>query len=118
MDRRVVAAKSLIEENPWLKVNILAKEVNLSASRLQHLFARHTGSSIRAYAQEARLMKAAVMLATTFLSIKEVRVKVGYRDTAVFSRAFKRQFGRSPTVYRSNSSQGSSPTLGAAKTGS
>lgn len=49
---------------------------------------------------EQRLQKAAQLLRTSELSIKEITDAVGYEHHSSFTRAFKHRFGLSPRFYR------------------
>lgn len=49
---------------------------------------------------EVRLSRAKELLATTKLSVEHVALSCGYRDTLVFSKAFKRSTGAAPKEYR------------------
>jgi AraC-like DNA-binding protein len=46
--------------------------------------------------------RAAVLLASSELSVGIISSSVGYGDQLSFSKAFKKHFGVSPTVYRKN----------------
>jgi len=74
--------------------------VNLSPSRLQHLFKNQTGQTLAQYVLGRRLQQARVLLETTELRVKEVMNKVGISDDSHFTRDFKKRFGLSPTGYR------------------
>lgn len=78
----------------------LARMVNLSASRLRHLFKEGAGSSLAQYLRWVRLAYARELLETTFLSVKQVRSSVGFPDGSHFTREFKRLWGHSPTEHR------------------
>lgn len=78
----------------------LAQSVNLSESRLRHLFKAETGVSPVQYLKTQRMLKARRLLETTFLNVKEVMLKVGAKDTSHFIRDFKKTFGLSPSQYR------------------
>lgn len=102
MDKRVCLIieainKDLREE---ICVENLALIINLSPSRLRHLFKEETGATLRQYQAKLRMEKAKHLIETSFLSIKEVRAKIGVFDKAYFNREFKRQYGYSPTQYR------------------
>jgi AraC-like DNA-binding protein len=79
----------------------LAQAVNLSPSRLRHLFKDQTGLSLTQYLKVQRMQKAKELLETTFLSVKEVMLRVGFKDKSNFSQAFKKLYGLSPVKYRS-----------------
>ncbi len=102
MDRRIELAISHLEADTsraW-DAHALAQLVNLSASRFRHLFKQETGTSARQYLRELRFQKAEVMLATTFLSIKEIAEGVGLVPLNHFMRDFKKRHGVTPREYR------------------
>ena len=78
----------------------LAQAVNLSCSYLAHLFKAETGVSLLQYLKSLRLRKAKELMDTTFLSVKEIRSRVGAGDKAHFARDFKRTYGLSPAEYK------------------
>lgn len=78
----------------------IAQSLNLSESRLRHLFKSQTGLSPMQYLKEQRMQKARQLLETTFLNVKEVMINVGAKDTSHFIRDFKKAFGLSPSQYR------------------
>lgn len=78
----------------------LAHLVNLSPSRLRHLFKRDTGQTLTQYLVSQRLNQARVLLETTHLSVKEIMNRVGISDSSHFARDFKKLFGLTPTTYR------------------
>lgn len=102
--RRVLA---LIEARPGSSVQELALEVHLSAAHLQRLFKRDTGLYIGLLLAEHRLQRAAHLLATSDLQIKEIAYAVGYEHHSSFVRAFRRCFARSPKQYRLRGDLGS-----------
>ncbi len=102
MDRRIELVITRLEADTsraW-DAPALAKLVNLSASRFRHLFKQETGTSPRQYLRELRFRKAEVMLATTFLSIKEIAETVGLVPLNHFMRNFKKRHGVTPGEYR------------------
>ncbi len=102
MDQRVQIVIALIEEDlrRELSLDDLAKSVNLSASRLRHLFTTETGTSPAQYLKSIRIRKAKEMLETTFLSVKQIMSLVGFVDRKHFACDFKKTYGTSPTEYR------------------
>jgi transcriptional regulator GlxA family with amidase domain len=101
MDRRIKLAITKIEADPgsW-QLSSLAESVNLSKSRLRHLFKQETGTTVNRYLKTARLKRAALLLATTFLSIKEIIADAGYKSGGHFLLDFKSVYGMPPTVFR------------------
>ncbi len=113
MDRRVEAARQLMDSNLKYSPTLseLANSVNLSASRLSHLFKTETGVSVGRYLKCARMESARHLLETSFLSVKQVMVCVGINDISHFARCFKDTYGLTPTEYRSGSSSPMPPNL-------
>lgn len=80
----------------------MAQTVNLSVSHLNRLFKTELGVSPKQYLTELRLEKAAQLLKESFLSVKEIRVKVGITEKSRFTSAFKKKYGVIPLNYRNN----------------
>ncbi|MCA1568635.1 MAG: helix-turn-helix transcriptional regulator [Acidobacteria bacterium] len=102
MDQRVQIVIALIERDLSRELSLeeLAKSVNLSASRLRHLFSAEVGMSPTQYLKMIRLRKAKEMLETTFMSVKQIMCLVGVGDRNHFADNFKKAYGMSPTSYR------------------
>ena len=83
-----------------IQLDELARSLNLSASRLRHLFKKEMGVSPVQYLKAQRMLKARELLESTFLNVKEVMLKVGVKDKSHFIRDFKKTFGLSPSLYR------------------
>lgn len=102
MDRRVEVVMHLMQiqiEEPF-PLSELAQAVNLSSSRLRHLFKAETGLSVKRYRKAQRLRVARALLAETFLTVKEIAGRVGANDLSRFVRDFKADCGQTPTQYR------------------
>jgi AraC-like DNA-binding protein len=100
MDRRIQIVISKIESNPAVEFSELAALVNLSESRLRHLFKKETGTTYKHHVRDLRLHRAEVMLRKSFLSVKEIASRVGLTSMSHFVRDFKKEYGVSPTVFR------------------
>ncbi|HEV8368258.1 MAG TPA: AraC family transcriptional regulator [Pyrinomonadaceae bacterium] len=101
MDRRIEIVISKIENDPSsCKFSDLAALVNLSTSRLRHLFKQETGTTLGQYLKTVRLRKAEVLLRTTFLTVKEIVNQVGLTSGSHFMREFRKVYRVSPTTYR------------------
>ncbi|WP_438433876.1 AraC family transcriptional regulator [Gorillibacterium sp. sgz500922] len=81
-------------------VEELAAALNLTRKYLSRLFKEETGVSPQQYLLKYRLGKAAELLSTTLLSVKEISFSVGYKDPLLFSRMFKQLYRLSPRQYR------------------
>ncbi|HEX5706867.1 MAG TPA: helix-turn-helix transcriptional regulator [Pyrinomonadaceae bacterium] len=102
MDKRVIKVVELMRGNPHFELTLeaLAQAVNLSPSRLHQIFKNETGMSPAKYLKNLRLAQAKKLLETTFLSVKEIRGRVGIRDESHFVRDFKNAYGDTPSQYR------------------
>ncbi len=78
----------------------LARSVNLSLSRLRHLFKKATDLSLAQYIKLFRIERAAYLLETEFLTTKVVLAKVEIKDESHFVRDFKTVYGVTPACYR------------------
>lgn len=78
----------------------VCEELHISKYYLSHVFKKHTGTSPLQYVTERRIAYAKQLLAETTLSAGEVGEACGYRDRAVFFKAFKRAAGITPGEYR------------------
>jgi len=101
IDHRVRTVLQAIDADLALDLHALARVVNLSSSRLSHLFKSSMGMSLQSYLANQRLQQAAALLESTQVPVKEVSYRVGYRHAPSFARAFKNAFGSSPNDYRS-----------------
>lgn len=85
---------------PRLAITQLADSLNLSASRLRHLFKTETGLSLKQCLIESRLKSGRVLLETSLFSVKEIAMKVGYAHMSHFVRDFRRTYQVTPAHYR------------------
>jgi len=102
MDHRVQRVISLMEHSFGLQWSVasLAKTVNLSPWRLCHIFKTETSVAPLQYLRTLRMEQARRLLETTFLSVKEITIRVGAGDESHFVRHFKMTYGLSPAKYR------------------
>ena len=102
MDRRIELVITRIKTEPaaaWDFV-ALAVQVNLSPSRFRHLFKQETGTTPAQYLKEVRLRRAATLLRTSFLTIKQILEQMNLGSNAHFVRDFRKLYGMTPTAYR------------------
>ena len=104
MDQRIEMVIGLMKDDHRraLPLSKMAKSVNLSPTRLSCLFKTETGTPPARYLRTLRMEDAAMLLSSTFLSVKEIMVRVGFSDESHFVRDFKRLHGLTPTKYRSH----------------
>jgi transcriptional regulator GlxA family with amidase domain len=99
---RMQAAIDFMNANLHRSVSVdeLASSVRLSTSHFARLFKAETGIAPGQYLTNLRMEKAGQLLATSFLSIKEVVGAVGYKSRNNFLRFFRRHFHTTPSEYR------------------
>lgn len=102
VDRRVQAVIDYMAEDLSrpLRLNDVAHSVNLSASRLQHLFKADTDMTAAQYLKSLRLQRAKQLIDSTFLNTKEIMKRVGMRNESHFVREFKKVYGLPPGSYK------------------
>lgn len=78
----------------------IAVELGYSYSYLSRIFSAETGLSIQDYYQKKRFEKAVEMLKDSNMSITRIAEDLQYQSIHSFSKAFRKSFGISPTVYQ------------------
>lgn len=79
-----------------LRIDDLARRVNLSSSSLHHRFKALTAMSPLQYQKQLRLQEARRLLMAEGLEVSAVGYRVGYESPSQFSREYSRLFGASP----------------------
>lgn len=102
VDPRVVKVIETMSRNlhRHLPVGGMAASVNLSYSRLEHLFKAETGMTPVSYLKKLRIEKARQLLETTFLTNQQIIIQVGMYDESHFAKDFKKTYGLVPSQYR------------------
>ncbi|MBM9400015.1 AraC family transcriptional regulator [Gluconacetobacter azotocaptans] len=98
---RALSAMHMDISRRWT-VSDLAGIAGMSRSAFAERFAARVGDTPLRYLMKARLFLASDLLDADALTAREVAHRIGYSSDAAFSRAFKVQFGRSPTELRSS----------------
>lgn len=83
-----------------IRVADIADYLCVDRSYLYKLFKNTLHMSPQEFLTEVRLLRAKELLSKTKLSVEQVALSCGYRDTLVFSKAFKRSTGTAPREYR------------------
>ena len=86
-------------EEPWT-VERLGRQVGLSRSALADRFVDVMGEPIFAFLTRWRLQMAAEFLLSTSRPIGAIARDAGYESAGAFSAAFKRVFGKPPSIWR------------------
>ena len=111
-------ARRCIQRNlrsPHLGANMLCRELGMSRSSLYRLLESEGG--VERYIQRHRLAESFAQLSdpSNTQSIVVIADELGMLDPSSFSRAFRRQFGISPTDVREAARAGLAPSLAPAR---
>jgi AraC family transcriptional regulator, regulatory protein of adaptative response / methylphosphotriester-DNA alkyltransferase methyltransferase len=83
-----------------LALDDLARRVATSRRQLQRAYAEIGGTTFRDHLTRVRMDRAAELLASRALTVREVAHRVGYRQPAQFAKAFRRHRGVAPSDFR------------------
>jgi signal transduction histidine kinase/ligand-binding sensor domain-containing protein/DNA-binding response OmpR family regulator len=89
-------------ENVDFSVDTFAQDAGMGRTNFYKKVKGITGHSPNEYVRIVRMKKAAELLATTNLNVSEVSYKVGISDPFYFSKCFKAQFGKTPSLFQKN----------------
>ncbi len=101
-NRQIRAAAALMRrhvEDP-LTLSQVAKGVGLSLRGLEESFRTHAGLSPARLYRSIRLAEARRRMEQTRDSVAEVALRAGYKDATAMTRAFKTEFGITPSAAR------------------
>ena len=101
--RKIEAILGYIETNfRSVSLKELSKEFYFSEQYLSKYIRDNTGKTFQDIVLSIRLENARRLLETSNLSIGKISEACGYASAEHFTRQFKRQYGRSPTGYRTS----------------
>jgi AraC-like DNA-binding protein len=83
-----------------LSVGAIAEYVGLQRSYLSGLFHKQFGCSIQEYLIRYRIRIATGLMENWLLTIGDIARSVGYQDSLLFSKTFRKAMGVSPSEYR------------------
>lgn len=78
----------------------IAKIFNYSACFIQHIFKKHTGTTLGNYRNEQRIIKAKFLLRGTDKKIVDISTECGFESSSYFAKVFKNTVGCTPKQYR------------------
>jgi AraC family transcriptional regulator len=99
---RVNEVKRCIREHIDQALNrkVLATVAGFSVPHFHRIFTAYMGENIARYVRWVRLERARRKLRMGAVDITEVALAAGYDTHAAFGKAFKQQFGLSPSEFR------------------
>jgi len=86
--------------NEPLNRELLAEVAGFSVPHFHRVFTAQVGESAVSYVRRLRMERAGRKLRMGAVDITEVALATGYDTHAAFSKAFKQQFGLSPSEFR------------------
>ncbi|WP_372633074.1 helix-turn-helix domain-containing protein [Cohnella sp.] len=101
LDPRIERALQFLSQNmpEEIRLERIASEVGLSASRLSHLFKQEMGVPILDYLNGMRLRQAALLMRHMGRSATEASLDVGFNNYNHFAALFRRAYGQSPRSF-------------------
>jgi AraC-like DNA-binding protein len=93
-----------------LSLDDIARRVASSRRQLQRAYAEIGRTTFREHLTAVRMERAAELLASRGLTVREVAHRVGYRQPAQFAKAFRRHHGVAPSAFRSSGRFSRGPT--------
>ncbi len=99
---RLQKAIDFIEDNLDQPISLtdVSKSAFSSLSYFHRVFYFTTGVTVKEYIRKRRLSRAAYQLHCTTISVTAIAFQAGYETLETFIRAFKKQYGASPRVFR------------------
>lgn len=83
-----------------LTLEKISAEFYISKSNLSHAFKKEVGLSPMQYMMQRRIGEAQSLLVETSTAIQDIEYKLGFSDSAHFSKMFKKYVGVTPNEYR------------------
>lgn len=83
-----------------ISLSVLADEFHLSTQYIRQLFKSEIGVNFLTYLTNIRMENAKKLLLATSLPISDISERSGYGDYRVFTKAFKKSEGVTPSQYR------------------
>lgn len=96
-------AENYIQANYMYDISVagIAKMLGIDRRYFYRIFVEYTGTSPQNYLVKYRMGKAAELLSHYDCTVSEAARSCGYKDAFNFSKMFKKEYGISPSDYRS-----------------
>jgi len=88
-----------------LQLEGLAKRIASSRRQLQRAFTEAGSTTFRDHLTGVRMARAAELLSSESLTVREVARQVGYKQPAQFAKAFRRLHGVAPSEFRASATE-------------
>ncbi|WP_442589460.1 hybrid sensor histidine kinase/response regulator transcription factor [Pedobacter sp. AW31-3R] len=85
--------------NPEMDIEFLCAEIGMSRTKLYQKIKTITGQSIGEFIRSIRLRKAVEIMTREDVLMTEVMYRVGIQTQSYFTKAFKKEYGKTPTQY-------------------
>ena len=86
-------------DNTELEIEDIARDLGMSRSKLYSKIHSLTGQPVGDFVRKIRLKTASKIIVCEDVSITQVMERVGIQSQSYFTRAFKKEFGKTPTQY-------------------
>ena len=83
-----------------LRLILPRRAFGYSKSFLSRLFREHTGESLASFATAKKMEHAKDLLRQDGLNIAQIAAQLSFESPQYFARAFKRQYGMTPTEFK------------------
>ena len=95
LDHRMSLLLELLAADPTISLATLGERVNLSPSRLSHVFKQQMHMSFRSYQRHIKIITA-IRLLRNANKLTDIALEAGFNDSAHFSNTIREYFGTSP----------------------
>jgi len=86
-------------DNPEMDVDYICTQIGMSRTKLYQKIKTITGQSIGEFVRIIRLKKAVQLMTHQDISLSEVMYSVGIQTQSYFTKAFKKEFGKTPSQF-------------------
>ena len=85
--------------DPEMNVDFICSEMGMSRTKLYQKIKKITGQSIGDLVRTIRLKNAAALMTQEDISLTDVMYRVGIQTQSYFTKAFKKEFGKTPSQF-------------------
>ena len=85
--------------NPEMDIEFLCTEIGMSRTKLYQKIKTITGQSIGEFMPSIRLREAVEIMTREDVLLTEAMYRVGIQTQSYFTKAFKKEFGKTPSQY-------------------